>query len=335
MVFVYLSLAVASAALAWLAMRCDGLSSRLADQAGLADLFERQRDEWHESWSQERKQREEAEQKCSELEEAVAAWERVAQQCQELAKNESYERIAADEKCSKLKKKCEDLEEALASRRSEVLRLQNLAKNESYERMWHDRLINSISSEIEIENCYMDNPRNTAMIRRNGGKIVRFADLPVVCQNAMIHYMSVDGAAWAVESRDRMSRIRGENWADWKWGEGTPHKSKQRREMLADIEKFRHRFIERWGDEKFGLVEVPTKELLDAIREDDEFCSDDRYEKETTPGFDDDWEYDLPTWPVILSDFPAETLQDGWTRFHRYCQLGVEKILCLFYINLQ
>lgn len=174
-----------------------------------------------------------------------------------------------------------------------------------------------------MKNYMKDHPRNAAMIERNNGKIVRFADLPVVCQNAMIHYMSVDGAAWAVD----------ENWTDWKWGEGTPYKSKQRREMLADIEKFRHRFIERWGDKKFGLVEVPTKELLDTVREDDEFCSDDRYEKETTPGFDDDWEYDLPTWPVILSEFPEETLQDGWTRFHRYCQLGAEKILCLFYAD--
>lgn len=84
------------------------------------------------------------------------------------------------------------------------------------------------------------------------GLVTRFADLPITAQDAMIHYMSVDGAAWAVE----------EAWSDWKWGEGTPYEAKLRLKMLADIRKFRHRFVERWGDEPFGLIEIPTKELI-------------------------------------------------------------------------
>jgi len=32
-------------------------------------------------------------------------------------------------------------------------------------------------------------------------------------------------------------------------------------------------------------------------------------------------EYDVPTWPVILSSCHNETLQDGWNRFSMYCQL--------------
>jgi hypothetical protein len=166
------------------------------------------------------------------------------------------------------------------------------------------------------------NIRVTAIIERNNGRIMKFADLPITCQDAMIHYMSVDGSAWAVSK----------NWPNWRWGEGTPYAPKLRRQMLADIDNLRYLFVEQWGNEKFGMVTVPTKELIDSIREDD-FHSDDNYEEEPTLGFDDDWEYDHPTWPVILSDDPVETLQDGWTRFRRYCQLGTKHIPCLYYVD--
>lgn len=176
-----------------------------------------------------------------------------------------------------------------------------------------------------IIQVYMkDHARNVSLIERNNGKLMRFADLPITAQNAMIHYMSVDGAAWAVQ----------ENWPDWKWGEGTPYEAKLRREMLADIEKFRPRFVERWDDVRFGYMEVPTKELIDCVMQDQDFSGDaDYYTAAKKPGFDADWEYDAPTWPVILSPFPEETFQDGWTRFYRYCEIGAETVPCLWYCD--
>lgn len=147
-----------------------------------------------------------------------------------------------------------------------------------------------------------DHSRNQKFIAR--GKLFKFSELPETAQDALIHYMSVDGAAWAVA----------ENWEDWKWGEGKPSDLEGRLEVLADITKFRQRFIDRWGDVEFGYVEIPSEELFESINADEDFSH-----RWATVGNED--EYDIPTWPVILSPFPTETLQDGWHRFYRYLEL--------------
>jgi len=168
-----------------------------------------------------------------------------------------------------------------------------------------------------------DHPRNFDLINKNNGEIVKFKDLPVVCQNSMIHYMSVDGAAWAVD----------EDWDDWKWGEGTPWAADLRVEMLLDIEKFRPRFVERWGDVEFGIVKVLASDLIKCIEQDEYFSENSKtyYQKSVSARINEGWEYEKPTWPVILSPRPEETLQDGWKRFQRYCRLGVKRITCLYY----
>lgn len=136
--------------------------------------------------------------------------------------------------------------------------------------------------------------------------VVEFKNLPVDFQRAIIHYMAVDGAAWAVDE-----------WEDWRWGEGKPH-PEFRAMVLADIEKFRHRFIESWGGILFGCCMMTPKSLIESVNGDGEFVKYGR--KYTVTGSPDTSEYDFPTWPVILSSLPDETLQDGWTRFKNYCQ---------------
>lgn len=154
-----------------------------------------------------------------------------------------------------------------------------------------------------------EHPRNSKFVKR--GKLVKFADLPKTYQNALIHYMSVDGAAWAVE----------EDWDDWKWGEGQPYTLEERSQVMEDIEKFRHRFVDKWGDKLFGCAEVPYQELIEARKGDDDFSSDDQcnYQLARPKIFLE--EYTIPTWPVILSNLHHETLQDGWNRFGMYCKL--------------
>jgi len=154
-----------------------------------------------------------------------------------------------------------------------------------------------------MQNLISDHPRNKTFVER--GKLIRFADLNQTSQNAIIHYMSVDGAAWAVE----------EEWPDWKWGEGQPCDPKGRAKVLSDINKFRSRFIENFGDEIFGYVEVPWNELLEAVNGDEHLMG---IPYDFTGPIE---EYDVPTWPVILSSCHNETLQDGWNRFSMYCQL--------------
>lgn len=154
-----------------------------------------------------------------------------------------------------------------------------------------------------------EHPRNAKFVKR--GKLLRFADLPQTAQDALIHYMSVDGAAWAVA----------EGWCDWKWGEGQPSTEDGRAEVLEDIAKFRNRFIEQFGDQKFGYVEVSYEELLEAVMGDEAFSGDYKFDYSGGSPKYGNWEYTVPTWPVILSNFHDETLQDGWNRFSVYCKL--------------
>jgi hypothetical protein len=130
--------------------------------------------------------------------------------------------------------------------------------------------------------------------------------------------LSVDGAAWAVEK----------NWPDWKWGEGKPNDLAGRAEVMADIAKFRQRFIDEFGDEQFGYVEIPSEELWDSIRGDEDWG----YYEENDLREQSLLEYDVPTWPVILSPFPDETLQDGWHRFFRYHHLKMV-VPVLWYVD--
>lgn len=168
--------------------------------------------------------------------------------------------------------------------------------------------------------------RNRTLVNQHGQyKVEQFKDLPVECQDALIHYMSVDGAAWAVYDA----------WPEWKWGEGTPYAPKLRRQMLKDIGIFRSKFVEEYGHINFGFGQIPTEQLLAAIRkdEDPQLVDSTDYRPAKMRGFDHYWEYDLPTWPVILSGFEHETIQDGWTRFSRYCQLGRDWIPCVWFVN--
>jgi hypothetical protein len=151
-----------------------------------------------------------------------------------------------------------------------------------------------------------EHPRTSDIQKR--GKIMRLVDLPQTSQDALIHYMSVDGAAWAVDS----------NWPDWKWGEGQPLTLKGRAEVLADIDKFRQRFLDEFGEQCFGYVEVPWQELQASMEGDDDYTSNDN----AGPKISSD-EYEVPTWPVILSESPDETLQDGWNRFSVYRSLNM------------
>lgn len=146
-----------------------------------------------------------------------------------------------------------------------------------------------------------------------------FKALPVEAQHAMIHYMSVDGAAWAVQ----------DGWLDWKWGEGKPSLPEMRAEALADIEKFRCRFVESYGDRMFGYGYVPTADLVAAVNR----C------EEETDGFArsivgrSSGEYETATWPVILSSHDDEVLQDGWNRLAAYVHQKARLVPVLWYVD--
>lgn len=160
-----------------------------------------------------------------------------------------------------------------------------------------------------------NHPRNKQFVEQS--KIYKFKDLPTTAQDALIHYMSVDGAAWAVADK----------WPDWIWGEGKPSKPEQRKQVLNDIEKFKPRFIKEYGEYQFGYSIVNWKDLLNAVNGDEVLVNEGRKFEYGHAGTK---EYDIPTWPVILSEFEDETLQDGWHRFALYCKLELD-IPVVFY----
>ena len=169
-----------------------------------------------------------------------------------------------------------------------------------------------------MQHFMSEHPRLSHIVNR--GNVMKFSELPQTAQDAIIHYMSVDGAAWAVK----------EDWPDWKWGEGKPSTPEMRQEALDDIAKFRAKFIENWGDEPFGFTEVDPQELLESMKGDEFFVDDSFNENNETCSSDS--EYSEPTWPVILSAFPCETLQDGWHRFGRYLRLQ-KKTPVIWYVD--
>lgn len=154
------------------------------------------------------------------------------------------------------------------------------------------------------KNSIYNHPRLSSLIVSQ--PVLPFRDLPVEYQDALIHYMSVDGAAWAVE----------DSWPDWKWGEGQPD-TEYRSQVMADISKFRSRFIEAYGYQKFGCCSLPYQTLIESVNGDESFRHHNRQYIVGEELYNQ--EYETPTWPVILSDFHDETFQDGWNRFGVYC----------------
>jgi hypothetical protein len=142
------------------------------------------------------------------------------------------------------------------------------------------------------------------------GQVVRFAELPQPYQDAIIHYMSVDGEAWAVE----------DGWLCWEWGGGAPCDKDGRNKVMRDINKYRHLFVERYGYRMFGVGVVSSEEMLNGILSDQELRND----GSDFINEDQKLEYEIPTWPVILASVGRDelmTLQDGWHRVTKYIHL--------------
>jgi hypothetical protein len=149
---------------------------------------------------------------------------------------------------------------------------------------------------------------NNALIEKFGGRETRFADLSRDAQRSMSCYMAWCGEAWDNYGKD-----------------------------FIDFESVLDRHVEVHGDMKFGLVTIPVADLCAAIMGDegivDDFASFNDYHE---------WYLSLgntprhpvgSVWPVILSDFDFETLQDGWHRFHHYVRERVQEIPALYYIE--
>ena len=158
--------------------------------------------------------------------------------------------------------------------------------------------------------------RNKALAREFGGRVMPFRNLPRPAQLAIAHYMAVDGEAWELP------------------GEYAPN-TVSAQKIRRDFERMLNFFVKKYGSKKFGYVEIPTEALIEAVMDDDEI-------RDVYTDFEDYHHWFVShgymprhgprgRWPVILSEFEDETLQDGWHRFHHYVRQGARMIPAVYY----
>jgi len=85
------------------------------------------------------------------------------------------------------------------------------------------------------------NKKLIALIKECKGKIMKFRDLPSTAKSAIAHYMSIDGEAWKFP--EYLKNHRSENTGLY-------------------IRKHLGFYTKLYGNKKFGLVNIPTEQLL-------------------------------------------------------------------------
>jgi hypothetical protein len=159
--------------------------------------------------------------------------------------------------------------------------------------------------------------------REYGGQVIPYRDLPRPAQLAMAYFMAIDGQVW-----------RTPDWFDAKWNKVYPDEIACRKVF----ERALPHFIRRHGLRKFGYVVIPMNVLEDAVMacshdEDfpDNFAEYHRRYTQIGNGMNYRPSYNRRNpWPVILDSTGNELFKDGWHRFHRYVDLGLLTVPCLY-----
>jgi hypothetical protein len=169
---------------------------------------------------------------------------------------------------------------------------------------------------------YHTNLRTARLIRKYGGYLAPFGKLPRTAKMAMVQYMAIDGEAWDLSPKlddDTTQHLR-----NYRTNLHSLEATAAWNKLLQGNLLF---YLDKYHDFDMGFIPaLPMQELIDEVTRDAEIRLDykdwDTYHK---------WYMSLEPkhlapseepWPVILSSFPDETLQDGWTRFHQYAQQG-------------
>jgi len=144
---------------------------------------------------------------------------------------------------------------------------------------------------------------NKNLIKNHNGQWFSFDDLPQEAQNAAIIYQFGSGSRW--------SKIEKEH-----------------------IEEARQELRERTRGRLWGFVYIPTKQVKQFVFQ---------FGKDVSKDWKDFDSYhkwyvscgDTPKhrkkWPIILSGFMDEFIQDGWHRMHCYIKHGKKKIPALLF----
>ena len=160
---------------------------------------------------------------------------------------------------------------------------------------------------------------NQLLIKKYG-KVMLFKKLPMGSKLSMVHYMAVDGEAWALP-KETMKK------------DGSFRKAGKA--LNALLEKNMAFFDKTYGDTRFGLATVPREEVEVALLNGFKNDHDNRNIKTIEDYFAiaSTANHKTADWAVIFSSFDDDNiLQDGWHRLTCYLEKKVKTIPCLYYV---
>lgn len=164
---------------------------------------------------------------------------------------------------------------------------------------------------------------------QEGFEFMKYRDLTKSYQLAIAWYMAVNGEAWdGIIDHDEVIPDDVENSDDPRW-----HAC-----LKVALEELLPKFVKKYGKVEFGVATWSTDNLLACVAGDDTFMEDGHDLEGTRAWFKTPVQNYFMTsypetdrWPVIMSEFDDETLQDGWHRFHIYVVSGHQDIPVVFF----
>jgi hypothetical protein len=159
-------------------------------------------------------------------------------------------------------------------------------------------------------------------IRAHGGRIMPYSKLPIPARYAMAYYMAVDGEAWELPTKTAtlLSTLRARS-----------------PQFLTAFKRQLLFLTAKYSKCRFGLVQLPRQVAIDLCWE----CRESRDDAASPKTFQQYHKWYLPfvtdkhpandPWPSILDSSGYSFLEDGWHRFHRYIDLGMEQLPFLYY----
>ena len=179
--------------------------------------------------------------------------------------------------------------------------------------------------------------KNIRMAKKYKAKVILFKNLPIQHQYAIIYYMAINGEAWGVSNEIGRAIVRG-----WDIRDKFTHLAEEKILKAAlRTKKSMAFYIEKYGNWKFGVADIPTQEIIKSIMQERDlkknFTSFPEYQNwfneslcksSTNPKHPK-----KNRWPCILSSYDDEVFEDGWHRFHCYSKRGDSTIPCVYYPN--
>ena len=173
--------------------------------------------------------------------------------------------------------------------------------------------------------------KNITWAKKCGARVLKYRDLPLPYQYAIAVYMAVDGEAW--EWPD-------DNWQNFDMGKRSAKDFERYHQyMKRTLKRKIQFFIDKYGDKKFGIVDIPSLEVCKRLYH----ITRELKEEFDTPEECHKWylKHEGPKettrhrrtnrWPCIISSYDDELFQDGWHRLHTYLRRNDKTIPCIFY----